>query len=127
MKAVLTEREKEIAGHYCRGFTDKEVASEIHRSEWTVKAHKKDIYRKLGISKDTELVLYMFCERMKIDFNLKEIKKHGIEFFFSLMFLLIACTDFQTDMRVNRAGRTRTTRLARARRNKSERDYELYS
>ena len=87
---TLSEREHLVAEQYCKGLADKEVADSLQRSEWTIKAQKRDIYKKLGISKDTELVLYMFCERMKINFDIKEIRKHGLEIFFSILFLVIA-------------------------------------
>ena len=87
---TLSEREHLVAEQYCKGLADKEVADSLQRSEWTIKAQKRDIYKKLGISKDTELVLYMFCERMKINFDIKEIRKHGLELFFSILFLVIA-------------------------------------
>lgn len=73
---TLSEREHLVAEQYCKGLADKEVADSLQRSEWTIKAQKRDIYKKLGISKDTELVLYMFCERMKINFDIKEIRKN---------------------------------------------------
>ena len=124
---TLSEREHLVAEQYCKGLADKEVADRLQRSEWTIKAQKRDIYRKLGISKDTELVLYMFCERMKMDFDLKEIRKHGIELFFSILFIIIAALDFHPDVRPCRMnGRTRTSQV-RARRTKTESDYELYS
>ena len=69
---TLSEREHLVAEQYCKGLADKEVADSLQRSEWTIKAQKRDIYKKLGISKDTELVLYMFCERMKINFDINE-------------------------------------------------------
>ena len=97
------------------------------RMKWTIKAQKRDIYKKLGISKDTELVLYMFCERMKINFDIKEIRKHGLELFFSILFLVIAALDFHPDMRQCSRAKTRTTQVSRTRRTKTDSDYELYS
>ena len=82
---TLSEREHLVAEQYCKGMADKEVADTLGRSEWTIKAQKRDIYRKLGISKDTELVLYMLCEKLKINFDLKELRKHGLELFFSVI------------------------------------------
>lgn len=63
---------------FCRGLSDKEVASHLFKSYWTIKTQKKAIYQKLGISKDTELLWYMICERLGIDFNLQEIREKGI-------------------------------------------------
>ena len=64
---------------FCRGLSDKEVASLLIKSYWTIKTQKKAIYQKLGISKDTELLWYMICERLGIEFNLQEIRDKGIQ------------------------------------------------
>lgn len=127
MSSALSDREQLVAEQYCKGLTDKEVADVLGRSEWTIRAQKRDIYRKLGISKDTELVLYLFCERLKINFDLKEIRKHGLELFFSIMFFIMAAMDMQVDMRRTGRlqGRARVTRVIRGRRNLNEFDYDL--
>lgn len=114
---TLSEREHLVAEQYCKGMADKEVADTLGRSEWTIKAQKRDIYRKLGISKDTELVLYMLCEKLKINFDLKELRKHGLELFFSVLFLVMAVMDFQIDMRrcTQMQARARVTKVIRRR------------
>lgn len=120
---TLSEREHLVAEQYCKGMADKEVADTLGRSEWTIKAQKRDIYRKLGISKDTELVLYMLCEKLKINFDLKEIRKHGLELFFSVMLLIVAVMDYHMDMRRGRTQEaSRVTRVTRARRSN---EYDL--
>ena len=119
----LTEREHLVAEQYCKGLADKEVAIILRRSEWTIKAQKRDIYRKLGISKDTELVLYMLCEKMKIDFDLGEIRKHGLEIFFAILLMAIAVLNYRIDMRMQMRGVVRTTRLIRRAQNRN--DYDL--
>ena len=73
----MTERAVALA--YCRGLTDKEVAALLFKSYWTIKTQKKTIYQKLGISKDTELMAYMICERRGIKFNLRKLREQGIE------------------------------------------------
>lgn len=114
---ILSQREHLVAEQYCKGLADKEVADSLGRSEWTIKAQKRDIYRKLGISKDTELVLYMLCEKMKINFDLKEIRKHGLELFFSIILLVVAAMDYHMDMRRGKIQETgRVTRVIRTRR-----------
>lgn len=120
---ALTDREHLVAEQYCKGLADKEVADILKRSEWTIKAQKRDIYRKLGISKDTELVLYMFCERMKIDFDLKEIRRHGLEMFFAVLFFLMAMLNYSIDMRMQTREGMRTARVARRTSNRN--DYDL--
>lgn len=64
---------------FCKGLSDKEVASLLYKSYWTIKTQKKAIYQKLGISKDTELLWYMICDRLGIEFNLQEIRDKGIQ------------------------------------------------
>ena len=64
---------------YCRGLTDKEVAALLFKSYWTIKTQKKAIYQKLGISKDTELMAYMICERKGVRFSIKKLRELGIE------------------------------------------------
>lgn len=124
---ALSDREQLVAEQYCKGLTDKEVADVLGRSKWTIRAQKRDIYRKLGISKDTELVLYLFCEKLNINFDLKEIRKHGLELFFSILFFIMAAMDMQVDMRRTGRlqGRARVTRVIRGRRNLNEFDYDL--
>lgn len=117
MNGLLTEREHLVAEQYCKGMADKEVADILNRSEWTIKAQKRDIYKKLGISKDTELVLYMFCEKMKVDFDLKEIRKRGLEIFFAILIMLMAMMNYRIDMSMQIRGITRTARVVRTNRN----------
>ena len=64
---------------YCRGLTDKEVAALLFKSYWTIKTQKKAIYQKLGVTKDTELMAYMICERLGVRFSIKKLRELGIE------------------------------------------------
>lgn len=68
-----------MALEYCKGLSDKEVAEALCKSFWTVKTQKKSIYRKLGISKDTELLWWMVCERLRVRFSLIEIRLRGVD------------------------------------------------
>lgn len=110
MITVLSPTEKLVAKEYCKGLADKEVAYNLGKSVWTIKTQKRSIYKKLGISKDTELLLYMICDRLKRNFDLKEIRKHGIELLFSVLFIVMQVTCNSTDMRRMRtSSRARTT------------------
>lgn len=53
--ATLTERERQIAGLILRGHSTQSVAATIGISPGTVKIHRKNIYRKLQISSQSEL------------------------------------------------------------------------
>ena len=114
----LSSAEMLVANEYCKGLADKEVADNLSKSVWTVKTQKRTIYRKLGISKDTELLLYMICKRLQRNFDLKELRKHGLELLFCSLFILmqVTCNDIdlrrmrtpsqaRTAMRYIRAGR----------------------
>ncbi len=64
---------------FCKGLTDKEIADRLFRSYHTVRTQKKNIYQKLGVSKDTELLWWMIFERLGKEFSLKLIREKGIE------------------------------------------------
>lgn len=123
---ALSSTEILVANEYCKGFADKEVANNLNKSLWTVKTQKRTIYRKLGISKDTELLLYMLCMKLQVNFDLKEIRKHGIEILFSVLFIFMQITCNNLDMRRMRTqSRVRTnTCYVRAGR-KSNNDFYL--
>ena len=110
-KAVLSETERRLILEYCKGYSDKEVADKLCKSYWTVKTQKKTIYRKLGISKDTELLWWMVCERLKINFDLGEIRRHGIEILFSILFIVMQVTNHGGDLRRCRMARRARTEL----------------
>jgi len=56
---ALTCRQREIAGLIGRGARNKEIASQIHMSEKTVKAHLTAIFRKVGVSNRFRLALFV--------------------------------------------------------------------
>ena len=65
MMISLSPTELLVANEYCKGLADKEVAGNLNKSVWTVKTQKRTIYRKLGISKDTEPVSYTHLDVYK--------------------------------------------------------------
>ena len=75
----MSKAEREVALALCRGLSDKEIAGVLFRSYHTVRVQKREIYRKLGISKETELLWYMVLERLGRRFDLGEIRNKGIE------------------------------------------------
>lgn len=96
----LSQCEYQVAREVAKGQTPDEIADLLKKSVWTIKAQIRDIHKKLGINNNVELTLYMLCDREKRNFDLKEIRKHGIEIFFSVWFFILAITpNFQMDMR----------------------------
>lgn len=63
---------------YCHGWSDKEVADRLSISYETVRVHKKAIYRKKGVTKDTELVMSMVCEKLGRPFTTDRLRRIGI-------------------------------------------------
>lgn len=107
---ALSMAEQEAFKEYSKGLSDKEVADNLNKSIWSVKTQKKSIYRKLGISKEAELVIYAVCMQLKVEFDLKEIRKHGLEILFSVLFILMQVTCHSIDLRrVNVRSLSRTT------------------
>lgn len=96
---VLSQEEMRVAKEFCKGYSDKEVADHLCKSYWTVKTQKKMIYQKLGISKDTGLLWWMICDRLRINFDLREIRKHGIEILFCFLFIIMQVTCHAGDLR----------------------------
>ena len=122
----LSPAEWLVAEEYCKGLADKEVADNLKKSIWTTKTQKRTIYRKLGISKDTELLLYMICIKLKRDFDLKEIRKHGLELLFSMLFIVMQVTCNSIEMkRMRTPSRTRTTARSGARLGRKNNELDL--
>ena len=101
----LTRSERQVAEELAKGLSDKEVADRLCRSYHTVKTQHKSIYRKLGVSKETELLWWMICERLRIAFDLKEIRKHGVELLYCVVFIVMQVTGHAGDMRRCRMAR----------------------
>ena len=49
MEILLTEREKNVLFYLMQGLTNEEIASKLHISVHTVKAHLEAIYDKLNV------------------------------------------------------------------------------
>lgn len=83
----LSDMETLVAEQYCHGLTDKEIAEQLDKPIWTVRTHKKHIYKKLSIATTHELVLYMVSLFVGKEYNAAEIRKRGLAAL--LMFLLL--------------------------------------
>ena len=77
----LSPAEREVALALCKGLTDKEVADMLCRSYHTVRTQRRAIYSKLGVSKDTELMAAMICERKGIKFTISELRNKGVSLY----------------------------------------------
>ena len=59
-KQLLSKREQEVAALVADGLTNRQIADQLHLSEYTVKNYLFKIFEKLGVSTRVELVLYTF-------------------------------------------------------------------
>jgi two-component system, NarL family, response regulator DevR len=57
MRPVLTSSQLAILGLMTRGFSNREIAAEIHLSENTIKTHVQEIFRKLGVRNRVEAAM----------------------------------------------------------------------
>jgi DNA-binding NarL/FixJ family response regulator len=57
-KFKLTRREVDIIRFVCREFSSKQIAAELHLSEFTVNTHRKNIQRKLNVKNVAGLVSF---------------------------------------------------------------------
>ncbi len=53
---ILTERELQIAAFVAHGRPNKQIAHRLHISEWTVSAHLRRIFAKLGVRSRAAMV-----------------------------------------------------------------------
>ncbi|PTQ50749.1 MAG: hypothetical protein HSCHL_0211 [Hydrogenibacillus schlegelii] len=56
LEKMLTVREREVLDLVLEGLSDEAMAQKLHISVWTVRTHRKNVYRKLGVSTLRELV-----------------------------------------------------------------------
>jgi FixJ family two-component response regulator len=54
--ATLTPREREVMAHVVAGLMNKQVAGALHLSEITVKIHRGNVMRKMGVRSLADLV-----------------------------------------------------------------------
>lgn len=103
----LTNQESNIVKLIGVGYSDKEVANVLNIATTTAVKHKQNIMQKLGVSKATELVVYYWCKKSNIDFDLSELRKQAITVMF---FGITMTTIFNTDFDLLRAKRSRSAK-----------------
>lgn len=60
----MTSREKEILQHLVNGMSKKHIASHLHISLFTVDTHLKNIYAKLHVHSQVDVVAKALLERL---------------------------------------------------------------
>lgn len=83
----LSSMEAKVAEQYCHGLTDKEIADAMDKPIWTIRTHKKHIYKKLSIATTHELVLYMMALFVGKEWDAKEVRRKGLAALLLLLML----------------------------------------
>jgi two-component system, NarL family, response regulator NreC len=58
------QRETEVLLLIALGFTSSEISEKLHLSRRTIDAHRRQIHRKLGLGKRSELVRYAMARNL---------------------------------------------------------------
>lgn len=115
MKTSLSPTELQIAELYCHGLVDKEISEQVRKPIWTVRNHKRHIYRKLGIATTHELVLYMVCRVLGKEWNLRELRLRGLGAILCMLMLYSIFAGNNPERQMRTARRANTTVRARVR------------
>jgi DNA-binding CsgD family transcriptional regulator len=83
----LSDTEVIVAERYCHGLTDKEIAESLEKPVWTIRTHKKHIYKKLSIASTHELVLYMVSVFVGKKWDASEVRRKGLAALLTLLML----------------------------------------
>lgn len=113
LNAQLTKRESEIANLLAWGASKKEVAARLYISTRTVENTARNIYKKTGVQKATELCVFWFCARCGVKPSLDPLKRAFIALCLLIVFLPSEIVQAQPVYRFRRA---RTERVCTARR-----------
>lgn len=76
--ASFSTREREIASRLAVGLSEKEIANELNISPATVNNHTRNIRKKFGLTKNSEIILAYIADHNKKPFNLSMIREYGI-------------------------------------------------
>lgn len=75
---TLTPREKQVADLLARGLSEKEVAERLNIKYNTVNNHTRSIRNKVGLNKNTEIILLFIADYNDKPFNIQDIRKYGV-------------------------------------------------
>lgn len=106
---LLTKRESQIASLLALGFTKKEVAEKIFRSEETIINHTRKIYDKLGLRNVVELTIWWLSIKYKLSINVQELRKEMLAsaMLLAILFSVINHEEYERSFR-GRNSRRRT-------------------
>lgn len=77
----ISKREKQIIEELSHGLTEKEIGEKLYISPKTVNNHLDNIRKKIGVTKNTELIAYYVANLKGKKFDLKLLREYGIGIF----------------------------------------------
>lgn len=113
----LSHTELEVIESYGKGHRDQEVADDLDKPVWTVKTHKKNIFKKIGVNTTHEMVLYLISLKTGKPFDIQSIRRFGVSAILSLAMAISISLDYRPtptrSRRNTRLARIQTTRVRR--------------
>lgn len=119
----ITQRERQIWAMIAQGMTKKEVANELGRSFHTVNQIVRNLYDKLQIRKETELVREWFFHTdlvSRVEFK-RTVAQKG--FFVAVFFLTVTGFQIASNTPTFRIGRVASRSLTRTQQGRRKQDY----
>lgn len=77
----ITRRESEVMECLSHGLTEKEIGDKLFISPKTVNNHLDNIRKKIGVTKNIEIVAYYIATLRGKKFDLKLLREYGISVF----------------------------------------------
>lgn len=84
-KTPISNRENEIIEELSHGLSEKEIGEKLFISPKTVGRHIDNIKKKIGVSKNIEIVAYYIATLRGKKFDLKLLREYGISIFILLL------------------------------------------
>lgn len=81
----ITRRESEVMECLSHGLTEKEIGDKLFISPKTVNNHLDNIRKKIGVTKNIEIVSYYIATLRGKKFDLKLLREYGISVFILLV------------------------------------------
>lgn len=97
MLRELTASEMRVAKEMTKCRSRQEVADALFLSINAVKWHLKNIYIKLNIHNDMQLVMVMVGDALGKKFSVKELREKGVSVLLSLTLLVMGCINATPD------------------------------
>lgn len=104
--ASLTKRESQVAELLAWGASRKEAADQLNIATNTILTISRNIFRKLGIQKATELSVWWFCRHFGISLALSPVKRRFGAAILLMLFLMATFTDHPQAVRRVRRDRS---------------------